>query len=82
MKSVSRASRPRLLVGFLRILCNGICTAQRFHTEGHDHTCRIGCPNDLSLSHMTMSVPDSATYLSLSGDMLLYVRRETISYMT
>ena len=33
MNSVSRASRRRLLVGFLRILCNGLCTAQRFHTE-------------------------------------------------
>ena len=26
MKIVSRASRPGLLVGFLRILCNGLCT--------------------------------------------------------
>ena len=46
MKSDSRASRPGLLVGFLRILCNGLCTAQRFRTEKHDHTCRIGCPNE------------------------------------
>ena len=40
MKSVSRASRPGSLVGFLRILCNGLCTAQR--SDEHDHTCRIG----------------------------------------
>ena len=46
MKLVSRASRPGLLVGFLRILCNGLCTAQRFHTAEHDHTCRVGCPNE------------------------------------
>ena len=52
MKSVSRASRFGLLVGFLRILCNGLCTAQRFRTEEHDHTCRIGCPNE----------PDSLTH--------------------
>ena len=39
MKSVLRASRPGSLVGFLRILCNGLCTAQRFHSEEHDHTC-------------------------------------------
>ena len=52
MKIVSRASRPGLLVGFLRILCNGLCTAQRFHTEEHDHTCRVGCPNE----------PDSLTH--------------------
>ena len=32
MKLVSRASRPGLLVGFLRILCNGLCTAQRDFT--------------------------------------------------
>ena len=52
MKLVSRASRPGFLVGFLRILCNGLCTAQRFHTEEHDHTCRVGCPNE----------PDSLTH--------------------
>ena len=28
---------------FLRILCNGFCTAQRFHTEGVEQMCRIGC---------------------------------------
>ena len=44
MKIVSRASRPGLLDVFLRILCNGLCTAQRLHTDEHDHTCRIGCP--------------------------------------
>ena len=49
---VSRASRPGLLVGFLRIHCNGLCTAQRFHTEEHDQTCRVGCPNE----------PDSLTH--------------------
>ena len=52
MKIVSRASRPGLLVGFLRILRNGLCTAQRFHTDEHDHTCRIGCPDE----------PDSLTH--------------------
>ena len=52
MKRVSRASRPGLLVGFVRILCNGLCTAQRFHTVENDHTCRIGCPDE----------PDSLTH--------------------
>ena len=52
MKSVSRASRPGLLVGFLRILCSGLFTSQRFHTDEHDHTCRIGCPDE----------PDSLTH--------------------
>ena len=35
MKLASRASRPGLTVGFLRILCNGLCTAQRFPAEGN-----------------------------------------------
>ena len=77
MKLVSRASRPGLLVGFLRILCNGLCTAQRFHTVEHKHTCRIGCPDE----------PDSLTHYNeclrlfrifLSGDMLRYCHREII----
>ena len=52
MKLVLRASRPGLTVGILRILCNGLSTAQRFHTVEHDHTCRVGCPNEPdSLSH-------------------------------
>ena len=37
VRSVSRASRPGLLVGFPCILCNGLCTARRVHTEEHDH---------------------------------------------
>ena len=80
MKSVSRASRPGLLVGCLRILCNGLCTARRFHTAEHDHTCRIGYPDE----------PDSLTHydecarlynIYLSGEMPRYCHRE-IFYMT
>ena len=57
MKLVSRAFGPGLTVGILRILCNGLCTAQRFHTKDHDHTCRVGCPNEPdSLSLIAMSV--------------------------
>ena len=48
MKLVSRASRPGLAVGILRILCNGLCTVPRFHTEEHDHTCHE--PDSLSLT--------------------------------
>ena len=44
MKIVSRASRLGLLLGFLHILCNGLCSARRFHTAENNHTCRIGCP--------------------------------------
>ena len=52
MNLVSRASRPGLTVAFLRILYNVLCTAQRFHTEEYEHTCRVGCPNE----------PDSLTH--------------------
>ena len=52
MKLVSRASRPGLTVGILRILCNGLFTAQKIHTEEFDHMCCVGCPNEPdSLSH-------------------------------
>ena len=52
MKLVSHAFRPGLTVGFLRIFCNGLCTARRFHTECEEHTCRVGCPGEPdSLSH-------------------------------
>ena len=82
MKLVSRASRPRLIVGVLRILCNGRCTAQRFYTDEHDHACRVGCPNEPdSLSRITTSVLVCTKNLLLSCDMIQY-HRETISYMT
>ena len=42
MKHASRASRPGIAVGFLRILCNGLCTAERFHSEGDEQTCPVG----------------------------------------
>ena len=69
LKRVSPASRPGLLVGFLRILCNGLCTAQRFHTAENDHTCRIGCPDAPdSLSHYNeLNVPGCTTSFFLSG---------------
>ena len=51
MKLASRASRPGLAVGIPRILCNGLCTPLRFHTEEHDHTCRVGSSEPDSLSH-------------------------------
>ena len=83
MKSVSCASRPGLLVGFLRILCNGVCTARRFHTAENDHTCRIGCPDEPdSLSLITTSVPGSITSFFASGDMLRDCHQETICYTT
>ena len=46
MKLVSRASRPGLTVGFLRIFCNGLCAARRFHVDGEEQMCRLGCPDE------------------------------------
>ena len=52
MKFASRASRPGLTVGLLRILCNGLCTAKRCHVEGEEQRCRVGCSDEPdSLSH-------------------------------
>ena len=42
MKLASNASRPGLVAGILRVLCNGMCTAQRFHNDEQEHTCQIG----------------------------------------
>ena len=52
MSRASRASRPGLSAGVLRILCNGLCTAQRFHVEGEEQRCKVGCLDEPdSLSH-------------------------------
>ena len=52
MQLASRASRLGLIDGVLRILCNVLCTAQRFHTEDYEQMCRVGFPNEPdSLSH-------------------------------
>ena len=43
MELASNASCPGLAVGMLRVLCNGMCTAQRFHSDEQGHTCHGGC---------------------------------------
>ena len=57
MKLASRASRTGLTAGFLRSLCNGLYAAQRFHVEGEEQMCRIGCPDG----------PDSLTLQRMSS---------------
>ena len=50
--NAARASRPGLAVGILRVLCNGMCTAQLFHIDGQEQRCRVGCHDEPdSLSH-------------------------------
>ena len=55
MKHVSRACRPGLLLAFFAFSATGHARLKRFHTEDHENTCRVGCPNDpdsLSLQRM------------------------------
>ena len=73
MKLVSRASRLGLTVGVLRILCNGLCAAQRFHTEDYGQMCRVTCPNEPdSLSLITTNALVCKICSDLFGDRLLY----------
>ena len=30
----------------LRVLCNGMCKAKRFHVDNEEQTCRVGCPDE------------------------------------
>ena len=87
MKLASRASRLGLTVGFLGILCNRLCMAERLHTEGDEQTCRVGCPNErdslsLSLSLMTTNALSCTILLLPFGDRLLCFRGEAILSMT
>ena len=83
MKLVSRASRPWLTVGFLRIFCSRLCTAQRFHTEEYEQMCRVGCPNEPdSLSSTTTNAFFCTICLYLFGDRLRCFHGEAIFSMT
>ena len=94
MKLASRASRPGLTVGLKRILCNGLWTALRFHAEGEEQMCRIGCPDEPdsllhynecpSLSNMFASVWRQATVLLRRGhlfhDLITQVFLRSLQY--
>ena len=41
----ARASRLGFAVGILRVLCNGMCQAERLHVDNEEQTCRVGCPD-------------------------------------
>ena len=58
MWNAARCSRPRLAIGVLRALCNGMCRAQRFHMDGEEQRCRAGCRDEsdsLTLQRTTSS---------------------------
>ena len=42
MCDAARASCPGLAVGILCVLCNGMCTAKRFHMDDEEEKCRVG----------------------------------------
>ena len=76
--NAARASRPGLAVG-IRVLCNAMCTAQRFHMDDEKQKCRMGCPDELvSVSHYN-ECPTSA---SLPGGMLQPALEETTCFTT
>ena len=82
MKLASRASRPGFTVGFLRILCNGLCTAQRFQSEGDEQTCRVGCLDEPdSLSYYNECPRPYTIYTLLFGSRLPCFHGETIVSM-
>ena len=39
----ANSCKPGLVVGALRIACNGLCTAARFHTAEDNPGCRLEC---------------------------------------
>ena len=40
---VANSYRPGHIVGVLRIICSGVCSAKRFHNERDDQECRMVC---------------------------------------
>ena len=78
---MSHVSLPGLTVGVLRILCNGQCTAQRFHSEGDEHTCRVECPNERdSLPHCNKCPRLYDLLRSLWGQATVHPRRNQLLY--
>ena len=74
-----------LTLGVLRILCNGFCTAQKFHTEEHDQYIAVldARVNPTALSLSLQRVPSvCTTCLHPFEDRLLSFHGETIYSMT
>ena len=75
MKLVSRPSRPGLTDGVRRILCNGLCAAQRFHTEVNEQMCRVGCPNEPDSLITTNALRLYDMFVSIWGHVAVFPRR-------
>ena len=64
---------PGFAVGILRVLCNDMCTAHRFHTDDGEQKCRSGFPDELdSLSHYSESPPWRTAAVRPRRDHLLH----------
>ena len=81
MKLASNASRPGFAVGMLRVLCNGMRTAQRFRNDEQAHTCHTGCPDRPdSLSLIITNALDCMNYFPQCGDKQTYNHEGVTSY--
>ena len=58
--NAARASRPGLAVGILRVLCNGMCTAQRFHMDTKEQRCGVGCLDEPGFALTLQRVPSAS----------------------
>ena len=78
MKLVTRASRPGSTVGSF---VTGFAQLKDFVLKNLTTRVVLDAQMNLTLSHITTSVPSRTTYLSPSGDMLLHFHKETIFCM-
>ena len=83
MKLVSRASRPGLTVGFLRIPCNGLCTAQKMYIlRIVNIRVVLDARMNPTLSHYNECPRLYDMFRNLCGDRLLCYHGEAIFSMT
>ena len=68
--------------GVLRIACNGLCTAARFHTVEGNPGCLLGCHDVLDCLRHTIDVPPCSNPYVLSGLALANVSHLRPSLMT
>ena len=70
MKGLCRTTsscKAGLVVGALRIACNGLCTAARFHTAEENPGCLVVCHEGLDCSRYTIDAPHCSNPFVLSG---------------
>ena len=63
----ANSCKTGLLVGALRIACNGLCTAARFHSADDIPGCLLGCSEGLDCSRHYNQCPTCSAPSLLSG---------------